>query len=216
MEQRLKNHIDILFQGMPQNENTMDVKEEITQNLIDKYHDLIAEGKDPETAYSMAVASIGNVHDLFPANNDSITLLIEKQKKKSALLITGAVMLYILSVIPVIICSEIIGNEIIGVAVFFIMIALATGMLIYNNITKYRPQKDNTMVNEFKQWQSGKPSSNSLKKQISGIIWSIIVIAYFLVSFLTGAWHITWILFIVGAVLNQIANLCISLNNKEK
>ena len=81
MEERLVNHIDILFGSMPQNENTQEVKEEILQNSIDKYHDLLSEGNDPEIAYSKTVASIGDIHGLFANNTSYIEDKIEKQRK---------------------------------------------------------------------------------------------------------------------------------------
>lgn len=210
MEERLVNHIDILFSGMPQNANTQEVKDEILQNSIDKYHDLLDEGNDPETAYSKTVASIGDIHSLFPNNMVNIEDKMERQRKKSALLVTIAVMTYICSIIPCIILADT-GLEILAVALMFAMIALATGLLIYNGMTKYKPMEEQTMVNEFKQWQSGKPSDKQIKKQISGIIWCIIVVIYFILSFATGAWYITWVLFLVGEAIDQIVKLCISM-----
>lgn len=214
MEERLVNHIDILFGGMPQNANTQEVKDEILQNSIDKYHDLLDEGNDPETAYSKTVASIGDIHSLFPNNMLNIEDKIERQRKKSALLVTIAVMIYICSIIPCIIFAEI-GLDILAVALMFAMIAVATGLLIYNSMTKYKPMEEKTMVNEFKQWQSGKPSDKQIKKQVSGIIWCIIVVIYFIVSFATGAWYITWVLFLIGEAIDQIAKLCISMKMEK-
>lgn len=72
------------------------------------------------------------------------------------------------------------------------------------------------MVNEFKDWQSGKPSQKSIQKQISGIIWTCVLIVYFLISFLTGAWYITWLIFLIGLAVNQVVNLCISLGSEKE
>ena len=129
-------------------------------------------------------------------------------------------MMYICSIIPCIIFTEI-GLDLLAVALMFLMIAVATGLLIYNGMTKYKPVEEETIVNEFKQWQSGKPSDKQIKKQVSGIIWCIITVIYFVVSFSTGAWYITWVLFLVGMAIDQIAKLCISLktdkdNEKER
>lgn len=114
MEERLVNHIDILFYSMPQNENTQDVKEEILQNSIDKYHDLLDEGNDPETAYSKTVASIGDIHSLFPSNTANLEDKIEKQRKKSAWIVSISIMMYICSIIPCIAFAEI-GFELLAV-----------------------------------------------------------------------------------------------------
>ena len=213
MEERLINHIDILFDSMPQNENTNEVKEEILQNSIDKYYDLVNEGNDAETAYSKTVASIGDIYGLFSDNRNDIDKKIEKQRKKSALLVSISVIIYICSIIPCVVLTEF-GSDLLSVSLMFAMIAVATGLLIYNGMTKYKPVAQETMVNEFKQWQSGKPSDKQIITQVSGIIWSIIFILYFVISFETGAWYVTWVLFLVGIAVEQIARLCISLKKE--
>lgn len=215
MEERLLNHLDILFDSMPQNENTNEIKEEILQNSIDKYHDLLDEGNDPETAYSKTVASIGDIHGLFADDRSYIEEKIEKQRKKSALIVTISVMMYICSIIPCIVFGES-GHELLAVSAMFIMIAVATGLLIYNGMTKYKPLQEETMVNEFKQWQSGKPSTMQIQKQVRRIIRCITLVVYFIISFITGAWHITWLLFLVGVAIEQIANLYISLKSEKE
>ncbi|MEG1657382.1 MAG: hypothetical protein RR292_07890 [Christensenellaceae bacterium] len=35
-------------------------------------------------------------------------------------------------------------------------------------------------------------------------IWPIVLVVYLLVSFLTGAWYITWILFVTGGLIRKI------------
>ncbi len=59
----------------------------------------------------------------------------EQERKKSALLTAAAVMMYILSPVMIIL-FESIGLEILGLVLFFGCIAGATGMLIYNHMTR--------------------------------------------------------------------------------
>ena len=63
MREKLKTYIDYLFAGAPQTAATEETKAEILQNTLDKYDDLIAEGKTPEAAYSLAVSGIGDLRD---------------------------------------------------------------------------------------------------------------------------------------------------------
>ena len=35
-------------------------------------------------------------------------------------------------------------------------------------------------------------------------MWSIIVVIYFIISFMTMAWHITWIIFLIGSAIQGI------------
>ena len=48
MENKLRAYMDHLFQDVPNTKKAVEVKEEILQNIVDKYHDLVAEGKSEE------------------------------------------------------------------------------------------------------------------------------------------------------------------------
>lgn len=48
---------------------------------------------------------------------------------------------------------------------------------------------------------------NKVFGKIHGILWISIVIAYFLISFATGAWGITWLIFVLGAVIESIVGV---------
>lgn len=52
-------------------------------------------------------------------------------------------------------------------------------------------------------------------KQIKSIIEITGVVVYFIVSFATMAWHITWVIFIIDEVICQIVKLIFMLNEKE-
>ena len=61
MRERLAAYVDLLFAGNPEAE---DVKQEILQNTLDKYDDLVAGGRSPEAAYSLAISGIGDLSEL--------------------------------------------------------------------------------------------------------------------------------------------------------
>lgn len=97
---RLRNHIDTLFGGVAQSVRVQEIKEEMLRNLTEKYYDLITEGRDEETAYSIAISSIGDVSILLEENraggDSNMEQQMQKYKARSAVLISVAVMLYIL------------------------------------------------------------------------------------------------------------------------
>ena len=64
MNEKLRHYIDDLFANAPSTVRAVELKEEMYQNLMDKYNDLINEGKSEESAYNIAVASIGDVDSL--------------------------------------------------------------------------------------------------------------------------------------------------------
>lgn len=58
-----------------------------------------------------------------------------------------------------------------------------------------------------KKYNRGMPLKKVLRKGISAIMWLSIVILYFLLSFATRSWGITWIIFIFGALLENVINI---------
>jgi len=206
MNNRLREYIDNLFATAPSTMKAVEVKEEILQNLTDKYNDLIAEGKSEDVAFNIAVASIGDVSDLIrelqglPQQYTKMTEENEKQRQRSALLTAIAIGFYIMSPVPVIM----IQNEI-GVVLLFVFIAVATGILVFNGITKSKGQPvPDTMVEEFKEWRERNNGKNQLQKSVLSAIWAVGVVIYFLVSFSTGAWYITWVIFLIIAAVEGI------------
>ena len=122
---------------------------------------------------------------------------------------TIAIMLYILSVIPVILLGALSHSQsgpIIGVVLMFILIAAATGLLIYNGMMKPRLRRNETMVDDFKQWQTGSHEQRSMMSAIRTALWTITVAVYMIVSFATGAWHLTWLIFLLAVAVNAIIN----------
>lgn len=64
MDEKLRSHVEALFENAPPTMKTVEIKEEILQNTMDRYHDLLAEGKDEQAAFNIAIAGIGDVEEL--------------------------------------------------------------------------------------------------------------------------------------------------------
>lgn len=209
MQQKLREYIDALFQEAPKTKKTVEVMEEILQNLIDKYNDLIEEGKSQEAAYNIAIASIGDISELINelkenhmnTNTNQFDEKLKNEKKKSALITSSAVGLYILCIIPPIIFDD----DKIGPILMFILAAIATSLLIYNRMTSISYQKtDDTIAEEFREWRATTNERHQVFKSIQSAIWSLITVIYFVLSFTTGAWHITWVIFLIGTAVSNI------------
>ena len=199
---KIEEYIDELFENAPNNKKTMEFKEELLANLLEKYNDLVESGMEREAAYNKVIGSIGNIDDLF--EDDAIKETKESSdKKKYARNIAIAVMMYILCPVSVIL-SDVWGNETLGIVIMFVLIACATGLIIYTNMSrpKYNKQ-DDTIVEEFKEWQSTKSSNYRAYKSIKSAITSITVVVYLLVSFLTFQWWITWVIFLIGGAVEK-------------
>ena len=92
-----------------------------------------------------------------------------------------------------------------GVMFLFVFVAIATGLLIYNGVTREKYVKtDDTMVEEFKAWKQNSRQKDQAANAVIGSLWLIAVCVYMLVSFATGAWHLTWIIFLITAAVASI------------
>ncbi len=213
MQAKLRAYMDHLFAQTPPTKAAVELKEEMLQNLTDKYNDLLTEGKTPEAAFNIATASIGDISDLLAQLRQEELQMprytedqLQRSRQRSALCISIAVMLYILCVVPCIIWSQY------GVILMFVMIAAATGLLIYNSMTKLSYKKtDDTVVEEFKEWKSESDERKKTIKSINSAIGTIFLVLYFVISFSTGAWYITWLIFLISGAVQNIVKACFDL-----
>ena len=132
----------------------------------------------------------------------------EDKKTKFARNLAISVGLYILSLVAIILLSALFDQPIIGVSLFFTIIAIATGIIIYSSIVYGKTEKEKV--------KEAKEPRNVVVKGITEIIGIAGVIVYLLVSFLTGAWHITWIIFIAIGLLNAIVKLIFGVKDDTK
>lgn len=135
------------------------------------------------------------------------TISQQNYHRKKALFTTVAVTLYILSVVVIIFFSTVLRSPIVGICVFFLVIAVATGLLIYIEMMK-------PFLNE----QTRKKvltGEDRLYKQITSVLALLVLAIYLIVSILTMAWGITWILWIVYALLTEIIKLSFSLKGVD-
>ena len=183
MEERVRQYVEALFAQAPISQNVMDQKEEMVQNLVDKYHDLRAEGKTPQAAYELVTASVGDISELL-GQMETVKKKGE-EPRKSVLLVSIAVMLYILCIIPPILLSDA------GVVPMFVMVALATGLLIYYQMTKPKQAAEDAARPD-----EARRQETSGHKAFVSALWGMTALIYVVFSFLTGAWHITWLLFL--------------------
>jgi len=231
-EDRLRRYVDGLFIDTTPTKKSVELKEEMIQNLTDKYSDLIADGKTQEAAYNIVVAGIGDISVLLdelsaeaaPAGTAGTAGISgfagttppgsDVYRLRSALFTAIAVMGYILAPLPLIILSmfRFSFTSRVGVPILFIMFAMSTGLLVFNAMSKPRYlKKSQTMVDEFREWQSDSQARKHLRRAISAALWAVVVALYFIISFSVDAWHLTWIIFILGAAAEAFINLFFTL-----
>lgn len=203
MKDQLIKYIDLLFAGAP---HAGDIKQEILQNTLDRYDDLIAQGKSPQAAYQLAISGIGDMNEILGCSSDSTILskgssdelkpsVKEKPAWKKALLAIG-VCLYILCPIPLFVFQ----NEA-GLCGLLCLVAVATALMIVSS---------ENAKNE-KNAGSTQTKESELRKAVRSIIWSVGMCIYLAFSFLTNAWYITWVIFPLIAAVQGLVIACMDL-----
>lgn len=139
-------------------------------------------------------------------NNGEKVLTKQEVKEKSAKVVSSSIFIYIVAIAFLMIAIPVQhANPIVATSVFLLLIGWATTRMIknYMSMPKFEKTKE-----EKKQ--------EKVIKQINGIIGSICVAIYFIVSFTTMAWHITWIIFIIDGLICQAVKLIFMLKGDEE
>lgn len=202
MRDQLIQYVSLLFAGA---ENCEDIRQEILQNTLDRYDDLVAQGKSPESAYRQAISGIGDINEIlsgeqtFTAPPRTSEPEPEADTPTKKLMRAIAIALYILCAVPLIILSQF-GLDNLGLCCTLAVVAVATVLILLgrkNGSEDDAPERTASAQTREVPLSGGQ----ELRKSIKGLIGAIGLAAYFIVSFATGAWYITWVIFpIIGAV----------------
>ena len=206
MESKIYNYVDMVFADVKPTERSENIKSEIKQNLICKYRDMIAEGRSEEDAYAIAISSGGDlsgiVADLSGKNvpysynyEKQFEKLYEKQyrREKKKLKRVSAV------VWPVVTCLYLLYSFLVPGAWAYswvIWLLAASGMNFYHAFVVKSREKE----------RRGAASAG---------IWVAVVALYFLLSFFTGRWDVTWLLFIVAVAVSAIVKALLQKDNDD-
>ncbi len=213
MSKKIAEYVNFIFRNAPNTREAMDLKEEIQHNVSDKYDKLVAGGLDEEHAFSKAIASIGNVDELLDelkrsAEKTAFTGDDKKQteEKKEWRLLRSifkafAIMLFILSPIALIFVSTS-GTDEAGLFAMFLCIAVGTGILVFLASLKSKTGEngENNIGRSFAEYKNHYKPKRRLFRKMKSLVWLCVIVLYFLVSFLTRRWDITWIIFIIARI----------------
>lgn len=211
MREQLIQYVNLLFAGAA---DCDEIKQEILQNTLDRFDDLVEQGKSPEAAYRLSISGIGDINEILgnascspaPVQNPMEAPETEndiKQKKIRAF----AIALYILCALPLIILGDL-GLDNLGLCLTLALVAFATYLMIVTG------KKDDDDVE--KDDKKATKSKHPLKESIGNIIWVVGLILYFGSSFYTGAWSITWLLFPIMACARGLSDAIIDLVEVSK
>ena len=130
----------------------------------------------------------------------------EQIKHKSAEVISSSIFIFFVAIAFIIIGTEILNWKS-GIVVFGFLLLVGVGVKRivkhYMSIPKIEKTKE-----EQKQ--------DKIIKEINDIIGGIGLVIYFIVSFATMAWYITWVIFIIIGMIEQIVKLIFMLKEDNK
>ena len=211
MREQLISYVDLLFAAT---DDAEEIKQEILQNTLDRYDDLITQGKSDQAAYTLAISGIGDISEIldhtaepFSTGVSSAPAVATEPKKNKKLMQAVAVGMYICCPIPVILLSNF-GDSILGIVLMFLLIAAATVLMILTDDGKKKSEDDCGCG-------ASPQKRDPVRRAISKIITTVTLCVYLLISFTTGTWYITWLIFPIAGALNQLINACMDLKEAK-
>lgn len=221
MKEKIVQYFDKLFEDAPKTRKALELKQEMAQNALDKYEDLLQDGHSEEDAYRNVIQSIGDVTELFEeVEEKNLLQLPEKDRKKRALLQAIAIGLYILAGVTFFGFALIGYGQLttIGLVLGGLICIAPTIMLVYaaNMYPVYKKHEKPDMVEEYKEQKYIRNRDRAVLGSVSTLLWTLVLVAYFIISFASGAWNITWVIFLIGGSLQSVVALVYSLRSDKK
>lgn len=213
MREQLSQYVSLLFAGTT---DCDDVRQEILQNTLDRYDDLIAQGKTPEAAYRLAIAGIGDIGEILNGGTSPYTAadsepyrpedpLGEGDSYVKKILRTIAIALFILCPVPVMILSEL-NMAVLGACGTLTFVAAGTVLIILGKKSPADTHQTRRETHEARFAPHGE-----LRKSVKNLVSAIGLALYFIISFATGAWYITWVIFLLIPAIQGLAVACLDL-----
>ena len=151
MREQLIQYVQLLFAGAADCDDT---RQEILQNTLDRYDDLVAAGKTPEAAYRLAIMGIGDINEILGRAPGAAPLPAPAAKQEEhdtpakKLFRAIAIGLYILCPIPLFVLSGIWNMGIPGLCGTLTLVAVATVLIILG--AKKEDEEDDKRLPELR------------------------------------------------------------------
>ena len=153
MREKLISYVNLLFAGT---EGVEDIRQEILQNTLDRFDNLVSRGSTPENAYRQAIAGIGDISAILgeeqaaEPDNNPLPGFEGTAPAVARMMRAVAIFLYIVSPVPVILLESF-GWENVGVCVMLVIVAIATLLLLtFSGNKKEKKAAGNTKSKEEK------------------------------------------------------------------
>ena len=205
MREQLIQYVELLFAGAPGAE---EIRQEILQNTLDRYDDLMGQGKSPEAAYRLAISGIGDINEILgadasaPVSSHAAPADRPCDDARNRKMRAAAIALYIISAIPLIVLSEL-GLDTVGLCCTLLLVAAATALIMMSRSGKDKEEASPNRKNAA--------PANPLRDSIERVSDAVTLAVYLIVSFATKAWLITWLIFPISGCIQGLINAILDL-----
>ena len=151
MNSKIKNYVEVLFSDIPRSKKANELKEELLSNMSERFDDCIQEGKTENQAYSLVISSLGDIDEMLAEvmPNAEFVQQASFYRNRNAKNTAIGVAMYIIGAVFLIGLGglgEFLGNEdfygVIGLLILLVISAVATGIIIYSNMSTPPEYKD--------------------------------------------------------------------------
>ncbi len=128
---------------------------------------------------------------------------LEENKRKTALVVSLSVFLYFIAFIWAIIAESLpfVGENLLG-SIFLLICSIPTCFLVFYFVSVSKDNKEEKKASE-------------VYKKYDGVISLGFTILYLIISFVTCAWHLTWILWVVYALIIEIIHILLKMKEEK-
>lgn len=168
--------------------------DELTEDLTEEYDKRVKAGMAELDAYRDVLKNIDAIRDMLealPKTDDEIDRKDREGGRKNLERILGKIStcMWLCTVIVYLLFSLTYGG---WQVTWLIFLWSAIGQIIIGMVKKYN---------------RGRTLKKVFKSGLSGILWLLVTILYFFISFATGDWHITWVIFLLGALIQTFLGM---------
>ena len=215
MNNKIKNYVEGLFSDIPRSIKANRLKAKLLFNMSERFEEYIKDGKTENQAYSLVISGLGDVDkmlaDVIPS--DEFVQQAHYFRRRNARNIAIGVAMYIIGAAFLIGLGgygELLGNQdtyaITGLLILLVISAIATGIIIYTNMSTPLEYKDYNNQTQ-KELQNMDSKHSRLLNNILTVYWIIITAIYLVISFITMLWGITWIIMLLASAFHFIIKI---------
>ena len=229
MKERLRVYVQGLVRGAALTIQNAELKEEILQNTLEHYDDLVAEGKTEQQAYDEAVAGIGDVSQLIEPEATLEQMLADAPAAPSAPAVSEMMdelehaaqpdAAPACAPAPAAAAQKSANSGLLAAmwilitAAYFLVSFAAHAWYITWIIFIFGASVSCVLAAWNAAQQKGFQAS---RNDVQGAMWTLMTAVYFVVSFATHAWYITWVIFLIAAAFSGVINAVYDMNRETE